>query len=161
MLRPLVPGDEIALLRFYSGLSETSRSFYSPYLFLDLKQMHTVTAANQRGVQQDWVLLNTAEQIVGHGFLANSTHPVPALGICIADTYQGLGLGRKMMHFIIEQARSTHRSGIRLIVVQQNRRALELYQSVGFQITRARRVLRIGAYSPGSYVSMYEMELRF
>ena len=161
VLRPLAPGDEVALLRFYEGLSEKTIAFYSPYLFLDLRQMHAVTAANQRGAQQDWVLLNTAGQIVGHGFLADSTRPFPALGICIADAYQGQGLGRKTLDFIIEQAKSTLRSGIRLIVVQQNQRAVDLYQSLGFRITRARRVLRIGEYSPGSYVSMYEMELHF
>ena len=161
LLRPLVPGDEAALLRFYRGLSEKAIAFYSLYLFLDLRQMHAVTAANRRGVQQDWVLLNAAAQIVGHGFLADSARPFPALGICIADAYQGQGLGRRMMDFIVEQARSAGRSGVRLIVVQENERALNLYQSLGFRITRKRRVLRIGDYCPGSYVGMCEMELRF
>ena len=95
--------------------------------------------------------LNMADDVVGYVWLEQLNRDVPTLGICVADDWQGRGVGRHLMQISIEVARSVEKTGVRLTVNQDNARGQALYQKVGF--VRTREV-------DGRFPS-YEMRLNF
>ena len=58
---------------------------------------------------------------------------IPSFGIIVDYRYHGLGLGRRMTEFAIEEARRLNCSRVRLSVYESNDRALCLYRSLGFE----------------------------
>ena len=55
------------------------------------------------------------------------------LNICIRGDLRGQGLGRKLMHFLLERARAAQMQDIFLEVRPSNPTAIALYVSLGFQ----------------------------
>ncbi|MGV2805714.1 GNAT family N-acetyltransferase, partial [Clostridium perfringens] len=51
---------------------------------------------------------------------------------CVLPAIQGRGYGREILSRVVKLLQSQEYSQIRLSVVTQNRRALSLYQSIGF-----------------------------
>ena len=54
------------------------------------------------------------------------------LGVAVADKAQGLGLGRKMMEYLINYARNEKEQSIVLTVDKTNLRAIKLYEFYNF-----------------------------
>ncbi|ASR48958.1 hypothetical protein B4V02_20770 [Paenibacillus kribbensis] len=54
---------------------------------------------------------------------------------CVLPAYQGKGYGREILDYVVSLLLSKQCTRIRLGVVTQNRRALSLYQSAGFEIS--------------------------
>ena len=129
--RLLAPGDEPALRNFHDSLSPVSQSRFTPHGYDDpLLQMYVERC--QAGIDRSYVLLDEIETVVGYFFLWEFTDPVPALGIGIADDWQGKKLGPQMMEILIEDARATGSDGIELTTVLDNDRAYALYEKMGF-----------------------------
>lgn len=55
--------------------------------------------------------------------------------LCVLPLHQGKGYGRKILHGVVKLVLEQKCSTIRLGVVTDNRRALHLYQSIGFEVT--------------------------
>ncbi|MCP1187428.1 GNAT family N-acetyltransferase [Paenibacillus sp. 1781tsa1] len=53
---------------------------------------------------------------------------------CILPAYQGRKIGRTVLHILVNLLRQQHYADIRLSVVTENERALNLYRSVGFEV---------------------------
>ncbi len=53
---------------------------------------------------------------------------------CILPAYQGRKIGRTVLHILVNLLRKQHYTDIRLSVVTENERALNLYRSVGFEV---------------------------
>jgi ribosomal protein S18 acetylase RimI-like enzyme len=54
---------------------------------------------------------------------------------CVLPAFQGRGYGRKILSRVVKFLESQEYSQTRLSVVTQNRRALSLYQSIGFDVS--------------------------
>jgi ribosomal protein S18 acetylase RimI-like enzyme len=67
------------------------------------------------------------------GFVADG---VPELAVAVEAPARGVGVGRRLMEALIEQARKERRPAISLHVNANNTRALRMYQSLGFVETR-------------------------
>ncbi len=52
----------------------------------------------------------------------------------VAQAYQGLGIARRLVRFIMEDARADGCDGIRFLVSPDNPPAQRMYQSIGFDI---------------------------
>lgn len=133
-VRRLASGDGPALRGFNESLSETSRRLFLPHAYDD----ETIARYIERSQAGDDLiyLLWSADEVVGYFFLWEFNHPVPLLGIGLADAWQGRGLGRKMMDWLIEEARAAGKDAIELTTMPHNEKAFELYQKVGFQYVR-------------------------
>ena len=55
-------------------------------------------------------------------------------GLCVDGPAQGQGLGSALLDAICAEARLRHYSGVRLDVIDSNRRAIALYQRLGFTV---------------------------
>ena len=130
LVRPVGEDDIPRLQAFEKELSEESRNLFTPHPYDDCTLEKVVQRA-QEG--QDRVYVALAEgRVIGYFFLWHMDQPVPILGIGIVDSYQNQGLGTRFMRLLIEDARGAGRHGIDLTTMQQNDRAFNLYQKVGF-----------------------------
>ena len=74
------------------------------------------------------------EKITGLGMLRGweENFPIPSLGLLIDKDFQGMGLGKLMLKYMINEVKRLGCSRIRLTVNATNRYAIDLYNSVGF-----------------------------
>lgn len=81
----------------------------------------------------DWVSLGDGNrEIAGWMFLEKLTTDRPELGIAVADRLQDRGLGSALLEQAILGAGRLGLEAIYLIVVQDNERAIRLYERFGF-----------------------------
>lgn len=141
-IRPIVPGDEAELLRFFRDrLSAQSNHFICLYVDRTddeaLAVMREQIAAHARREALVFVACRQAE-IVGYFFLSRLNAPdgaPPSLGISLADALHGCGIGSRFMDLLIESARALACRAIVLTHYPQNTRAAALYQRKGFRYT--------------------------
>jgi len=134
LLRPLAHNDAPALLTFYNNLSPATIRVFRPLgsrTSLEICQL--IVAENELSPAPRFDLVacdHTA--IVGWAFLAGLDTDHPDLGIAVADGVQGQRLGTALLASIVAWAREHGLPAIYLMVVQDNHRAINLYQRNGF-----------------------------
>jgi ribosomal-protein-alanine N-acetyltransferase len=69
----------------------------------------------------------------GYAIMSYGAGEAHILNICIRGDLRGQGLGRKLMHFLVERARAAQMQDIFLEVRPSNPTAIALYVSLGFQ----------------------------
>jgi len=136
LIRDVEPTYARLLARCFAGFSEPSlRAFQGRAGAPGLFQAQAI-AHEARSPTNVRVLACVGEEPAGYGSLSQ-TGPepdFPLLGIGVADAFQGLGLGRALMHHLIERARAASAQGVDLNVFKDNWRALRLYSSLGFRL---------------------------
>ncbi len=85
-----------------------------------------------------WVM-EQDEELVGYAILSAAAGEAHILNIAIHPERQGRGLGRQMMHFLIDTAREHGADTVFLEVRPSNRSAVHLYDSMGFNQVGLRR----------------------
>ncbi len=80
-----------------------------------------------------------------------------ALGIVVRKDFWGRGIGRIMMQECIDWCRSQNVEQLELEVVTKNKRAVAMYESLGFQIQGTTK--NAMKYDDGSYADEYAMIL--
>ena len=85
-----------------------------------------------------WVM-EQGERIVGYGILSAGAGEAHILNVAVAPDYQGQGLGRTFMQFLLETARHHGADTAFLEVRPSNRVALRLYDTMGFNQVGVRR----------------------
>ncbi|MBD3175025.1 MAG: GNAT family N-acetyltransferase [Armatimonadia bacterium] len=143
VLRPMTRDDADALAAFYRGLDEyTDRMFFvlsdfTPDITRDMAMLQ------ERGAELHLVLVPQSTEVVGHLSLQPFPGVCPRLGICVKQGWQGRGLGRQVMELALAVVQAIPDStGLWLSVLEENRGARELYESLGFQAVRERMVRR-------------------
>ena len=70
--------------------------------------------------------------VIGHGVLQKGFEEVHLLNVCVMRERQGHGLGRQFVRHLIDQSRKMGGRHLFLEVRPSNRKALRLYNSLGF-----------------------------
>ena len=78
------------------------------------------------------VVIRVSEQNIGFAMLSVVLDELHLLNIAISTSWQGKGYGRKLLHYIIEQAKLSNLKQIFLEVRLSNKTAQSLYLSKGF-----------------------------
>jgi ribosomal protein S18 acetylase RimI-like enzyme len=75
------------------------------------------------------------EKIIGLGMLRgwDEGFLVPSIGLLIDKDFQGMGLGKLLLEYLLNEAKKLHCHRVRLTVYVSNQAAVNLYKSVGFQ----------------------------
>ena len=84
-----------------------------------------------RANHECWVLSFFGD-VVGHSVLSSAVEEAHLLNVCIHPEQQGNGLGRELVKFMIDCARSKKARRIFLEVRASNIVAYKLYESIGF-----------------------------
>lgn len=85
-----------------------------------------------------WVM-EQDEQLIGYGILSAGGGEAHILNIAVDPRFQGQGLGRSFLQFLLETARHHGADTVFLEVRPSNRSALYLYESLGFNQVGLRR----------------------
>lgn len=85
-----------------------------------------------------WVLEQDTS-IAGHGIMAVAAGESHILNLCIGPEWQGTGLGRILLDFLMDVARKHKADTAFLEVRPSNRAAIQLYQGAGFDEVGMRR----------------------
>lgn len=80
------------------------------------------------------IFARNREIMVAYAFFRCWNKKIPWFGISVRDDYQGKGLGKRIMAFIIHEAREHGKGGILLTTARTNVRAQALYERCGFEV---------------------------
>jgi [ribosomal protein S18]-alanine N-acetyltransferase len=69
----------------------------------------------------------------GYGIMSYGAGEAHILNICIREDLRGQGIGRKLMHFLLDRARAAQMHDVFLEVRPSNPNAIALYVSLGFK----------------------------
>ena len=83
--------------------------------------------------------------ILGYGVLSAAAGESHVLNLAVAPEHQGQGLGRSILQHLLQRARSQGAEQALLEVRPSNRRAIRLYEAIGFN-----EICRRPGYYPGS-----------
>lgn len=130
-IRVLTSEWQQALLTFFGALEEVNTAdLFRPHPFTDQAVEGILRSAH---LDLYYVLVEDFA-VLGYGMLRgwDEGYQVPSLGIAIHPRVRSNGLGRVFMNFLAAAAKSRGAQKIRLRVMPQNRRAVSLYESLGY-----------------------------
>jgi ribosomal protein S18 acetylase RimI-like enzyme len=134
ILRPLAENDASALAMFYNSLTPaTIRTFRPLGDKTSLEVCQQIVNQNVIYPYKRFDLVSCqGTEIVGWAFLAILEGDHPDLGIVVAETLQGKGIGKALLTQLLGWASEQGLAQVYLMVVKDNQRAINLYQSHGF-----------------------------
>ena len=129
-LRPIVAEDEVMICEFFDCMGGESRALFNRRDF------------NRRGVlkfcakgdatRRYFAAVTEDGRMAGYVFFLDAQTAIPELGVAVRDDLQGQGLGRYLVEYAIEYARSEGKGGLLLTTHTANLRGQSLYESCGF-----------------------------
>ncbi|MGX7108714.1 GNAT family N-acetyltransferase [Facklamia miroungae] len=126
---------------------------------LDVKQERDLIRKYELSEKSLLLVVEVDDQLIGMGNLANLSNRkqnhIAEIGVSLVREYWGYGIGRMIVEELMGFAERVGISVLCLEVVTENQRAVQLYQSLGFEIkgTLSQR-LRHGHF----YFDVYTME---
>ncbi len=84
------------------------------------------------------VALELDHRVQGYSIMSVAAGEAHLLNICIAKALRGQGIGRRLLDYMLERARSAGAEKLFLEVRPSNQRALELYRQADFQMVGVR-----------------------
>ena len=87
---------------------------------------------------QCWVFA-TKEEIVAHGVLSASIGESHLLTLCVHPDHQRHGYGRRILNLLMERAYRLDSAECFLEVRTKNKKAINLYKSIGFSVIGERK----------------------
>src|SRR5262245_44237887 len=79
------------------------------------------------------------EEIIGYGVMSVGAGEAHILNLCVNAHFRCRGVGRRMLEYLVERARSAGMAEAFLEVRPSNTAAIRLYQSMGFEQVGIRR----------------------
>jgi len=139
LLRPIKPEDEPMWLEMFQSFSEESIRYRFFQMLKDTPHEVRVRYCN---IDYDREIAIVAElttggrrKILGVGRISIETDGKNGeLAFIIGDKWQGLGLGTKIVDYVLEIAKEKHVETVYAIMLSDNARALSLTKKMGFQL---------------------------
>ncbi|MGW8289134.1 MAG: N-acetyltransferase family protein, partial [Candidatus Bathyarchaeia archaeon] len=138
LLRPIKPEDEPMWLEMFQSFSEESIRYRFFQMLKDTPHEVRVRYCN---IDYDREIAIVAEfkddhkKILGVGRLSiEPDGKTGELAFIIGDKWQGLGLGTKIVDFVLEIAKEMRVETIYAIMLPDNRKALNLTKKMGFKL---------------------------
>lgn len=145
-VRSLKAGDAEILKKFGLQLSNASKILFCPYPWEDQSKLSLALGKAVEkalsGIDSSYLIFNPQIEPVGHFFLWKAGgNPlskkfgveVPELGVAIADSYQGKGLGYFAVEFLKKIAADTQSDAIELTTAPANQGGSNTYAKSGFE----------------------------
>lgn len=86
-----------------------------------------------------YFILSNDNQDIGYFRTSNWNNNTVYLGLDIAEEYRGKGYARKAYNLMFDYLKKQNISTIFLEVLQTNKRAIHIYESLGFEITEIKQ----------------------
>jgi acetyltransferase len=139
LLRPIKPEDEPLWLEMFQSLSEESIRYRFFQLLKDTPHEVRVRYCNIDYDREIAIVAETVEngnrKILGVTRLSiESNEKSGEIAFLVSDYWQGLGLGTKMVDYVLDIAKEKGIESVHSIILQDNYRALSLSKKMGFKI---------------------------
>jgi GNAT superfamily N-acetyltransferase len=150
--RELRLSDLPKLYRMYTYLSEETKKYFHPFpeKIFSVASLNTWVPLALSSIKPLRKILRKllpfsvyisicclcSNEITGFAFIRLRNGHYGSLGIVIRDEFQGMGIGSKLMDYLITLARREGLRKIRLTVLADNYRAIKFYEKFGFKKTR-------------------------
>jgi len=148
-IRGLKLRDIPKLYKMYGSLSEESKRFFHPFpesvLSISFWLTWILLALSCIGCLRE-ILLRIlpfpvyisicslySDELIGFAFISFRSKLYGTLGIVVRDDFQGIGVGSKLMRYLIILAGREGFRKIRLTVLTDNHKAIKLYEKFGFK----------------------------
>lgn len=155
VVRPATPADAPSLSRFSRDETILLASSQTPTMGID----HWRRRVEGWGEGTWSAVALVDDQIVGcgglHAFESPRRRHALSLGLSVTSPYQGLGIGERMMHVLLDTASSwLGAERVELMVLADNTRAVRLYEKLGFEHEGA---VRLDIWRDGGYADSLVM----
>src|SRR4051794_37492893 len=143
-LRPILPSDADALVRFHENLSERTRylRFFGPYPRISPKDLVRFTTVDHHARVAFICLLG--DEIIAVGRYEglpggpDADHPTSAEVAFVArDEHQGRGLGSILLEHLAAAARENGLRRFEAEVLVENQQMVRVFRQAGYQVSRA------------------------
>ena len=146
-IRNITQDDVVLLESFKHELSDRSRELFCPYPWNNIEKLReAVTSAVRKSVDlaDASYIISINNKPIGHFFLwgaGGNSHSlrygvdIPELGVAIADSYQGKGLGFLAVRILQEVAKNLKKDAIELTTALSNHGGWSTYLKAGFIYT--------------------------
>jgi acyl-CoA synthetase (NDP forming)/RimJ/RimL family protein N-acetyltransferase len=141
-LRPIVPSDADALLRFHASLSERTRylRYFGPYPHVSARDLERFSVVNHRDRVAFICLLGGEVIAVGrYEGLPRPDGSVESAEVAFVarDSHQGRGLGSILLEHLAAAARENGLRRFEAEVLVENRAMVRVFRDAGYQVSRA------------------------
>ena len=152
VIRELKLQDIPELYKMYRSLSEESKRFFHPFpervvsasSFLTwiplalscIRSLRRILLRISSSLAYISVCSLYSDKLIGFAFIRFRSRLYGNLGIVVRDDFQGMGVGSRLMHYLIILARREGIKRVRLTVLADNYKAIKLYEKFGFKKTR-------------------------
>lgn len=136
-LRPILPSDADALVRFHERQSEQSRylRFFAPMPRLSPKDLERFTVVDHHDRVAFVVLVG--EEIIAVGRYDRIEPDEAEVAFNVSDSRQGTGLGSVLLEHLAAAARERGITTFSAEVLPQNTKMLSVFSDAGFDVSRA------------------------
>jgi len=137
-VRPIEASDTNLIYGHFCDLSARSRAKFRPHEFtIEVAQNFACEGLSDPDCKRFIAIVekNGAISAAGYCFLSSWREEYPWVGIAVGDKWQGMGVGKRMMEYIIMVARQNGKKGLHLNTDKDNIAGQKLYKSCGFVIT--------------------------
>lgn len=162
-IRSYEPDDFDALFEIYSARQVIEQTSQVPHLSTSqvraLLETTDAGAASRQTLVLERALPNGKNQVVGHVTLFMSNKPrekhCASLAIAVHPAHQGHGFGKQLMQHALDQADNwLNIVRLELDVYSDNKNAIALYQTFGFETEGCRRM---ASFKNGKYADLHIM----
>ncbi|MCS7143314.1 MAG: GNAT family N-acetyltransferase [Aigarchaeota archaeon] len=140
-LRVFEPRDSEKVIDFFTRLSENTIRNYTRFGFpldIDSVKKHLSWVTESGSEMEKIFIAIVGDKVVGLGHLTffqkTWKKHVCTLGIVIEDGWQGKGIGKSIMNYMISFAKQKGIKKVWLSVYADNLRARQLYEKMGFVV---------------------------
>ena len=147
-IRPIHPGDAQMLqtlvqslspqsryYRFVSSMAELPPSMLARFTLIDYdREMALVAIYKQRTATEDGEIHETERMVGVSRYVTNPDRTTCEFALVVSDSFNGKGLGSRLMHSIMDVAREKGLAEIEGLVLANNAPMLKLMRSLGFAI---------------------------
>ncbi len=163
VLRPIKPEDEPLWLEMFQNFSEESIRYRFFQIIKDTPHEVRVRYCNIDYDREIAIVAELSEQdrrrILGVvRLIIEPSGKTGEIAFIVADPWQGLGLGTKMVDYMIELCKDRGLGAVYAVMLRDNRRAIKLMKKMGFAIGylddgTAKATLDLTKEEPDSHIS--------
>lgn len=149
-LRPILPADADALLRFHESLSERTRylRFFGPYPRISARDLERFTTVDHRArvaficlLGDEIIAVGRYEGLPGDGGPGGTTGTEgidsAEVAFVARDEHQGRGLGSILLEHLAAAARENGLRRFEAEVLVENHTMVRVFRQAGYQVSRA------------------------
>lgn len=131
-VRPATDRDVDGVVAFYAGYPPVRRSMGIP----PLGGVDAVRPWVERVFDEgrNVVAVDATSRVRGHGVVLPATATIPELAAFVDPGVHDRGIGTAVCDLLLDVAREAGHEGVRLSVANSNRRAIHVYEKLGFEV---------------------------